>query len=147
VLSLVQCPFDSGKTNRRPHPFVFPGRSWPRRSLSRAARRTQDTWARVVGYVEQTDIHSAGLTVEESLRYSAGLRLTADVDTPTRAAYLLEVMLVTELLDIRGNLVGEPGVSGLSVEQRRRLSIGVELVSNPSVVVRAASCCRENQRG
>lgn len=87
-------------------------------------------------YVEQTDVHSAGLTVEESLRYSAGLRLTPDVGAATRAAYILEVLLVTELLDIRGNLVGEPGESGLSVEQRRRLSIGVELVANPSVVVR-----------
>lgn len=98
--------------------------------------KNQSTWARVVGYVEQTDVHSAGLTVQESLQYSAGLRLTDDVSKEMREAYVLEVLLVTELLDIRGNLVGTPGESGLSVEQRRRLSIGVELVSNPSVVVR-----------
>jgi ABC-type taurine transport system ATPase subunit len=30
--------------------------------------------------------------------------------------------------------VGTPGVSGLSVEQRKRLTIGVELVANPSVL-------------
>jgi hypothetical protein len=47
----------------------------------------------------------------------------------------LQVLLVTELLDIRNALVGDPGETGLSVEQRRRLSIGVELVSNPSVMV------------
>ena len=91
----------------------------------------------MVGYVEQTDVHSAGLTVEESLRFSAALRLTSDVNAQTRAAFVLEVLVVTELLDIRGNIVGTPGVSGLSVEQRRRLSIGVEVVSNPSVVVRS----------
>ena len=34
--------------------------------------KQQETWARVVGYVEQTDVHSAGLTVEESLRCAAG---------------------------------------------------------------------------
>ena len=94
--------------------------------------------ARVVGYVEQSDVHSAGLTVEESLRFSAALRLTSDVASDTRAAYVLEVLVITELLDIRGNIVGSSGMSGLSVEQRRRLSIGVELVSNPSVVVRIA---------
>ncbi len=30
--------------------------------------------------------------------------------------------------------VGNPGGNGLSVEQRKRLTIGVELVANPSVV-------------
>jgi ABC-type multidrug transport system ATPase subunit len=97
--------------------------------------------ARVVGYVEQTDVHSAGLTVEESLRFSAALRLSSYVALRTRAAFVLEVLLTTELLDIRGNVVGTPGFSGLSVEQRRRLSIGVELVSNPSVVVRLQIHC------
>ena len=95
--------------------------------------------------MEQSDVHSAGLTVEESLRFSAALRLTSDVASDTRAAYVLEVLVITELLDIRGNIVGSSGMSGLSVEQRRRLSIGVELVSNPSVVVRVAcfavQCC------
>jgi ABC-type transport system involved in cytochrome bd biosynthesis fused ATPase/permease subunit len=101
--------------------------------------KQQETWARVVGYVEQADIHSAGLTVEESLEFSAALRLTSDVSAEMRRAYVLEVLLVTELLDIRGNLIGESGVDGLSPEQRRRLSIGVELVANPSVVVHPTS--------
>ena len=86
--------------------------------------KEQTTWSRVVGYVEQTDIHSAGLTVEESLNFSAGLRLSGDVPFELRMAYVNEVLVVTELLDIRGSLVGRPGESGLSVEQRRRLSIG-----------------------
>ena len=39
-----------------------------------------------------------------------------------------------ELDSIRGALVGIPGRTGLSVEQRKRLTIGVELVANPSVI-------------
>lgn len=34
----------------------------------------------------------------------------------------------------QGYLVGRPGENGLSVEQRKRLTIAVELVANPSVI-------------
>ena len=43
-------------------------------------------------------------------------------------------MAIVELDKIRGSIVGFPGQSGLSVEQRKRLSIGVEMVANPSVI-------------
>ena len=39
-----------------------------------------------------------------------------------------------ELTSLRDAYVGAPGVSGLSVEQRKRLTIGVELVANPSII-------------
>ena len=39
-----------------------------------------------------------------------------------------------ELKTINNSIVGVPGSSGLSVEQRKRLTIGVELVANPSIV-------------
>ena len=39
-----------------------------------------------------------------------------------------------ELTSLKGSLVGLPGQSGLSVEQRKRLTIGVELVANPSII-------------
>lgn len=43
-------------------------------------------------------------------------------------------MDLVELTPLAMALVGLPGVSGLSVEQRKRLTIAVELVANPSVV-------------
>ena len=39
-----------------------------------------------------------------------------------------------ELESQAGAVIGRPGQSGLSVEQRKRLTIAVELVANPSVV-------------
>jgi ABC-type phosphonate transport system ATPase subunit len=47
---------------------------------------------------------------------------------------LIQVLSLVELEPIRGNIVGKPGESGLSVEQRKRLTIAVELVANPSIV-------------
>ena len=46
----------------------------------------------------------------------------------------MQVMELVELIPLRNALVGLPGVSGLSVEQRKRLTIAVELVANPSAV-------------
>lgn len=37
------------------------------------------TFARVCGYVEQSDVHTGGLTVHESLVFSARLRLSREV--------------------------------------------------------------------
>lgn len=45
-----------------------------------------------------------------------------------------EVLETIELNEIKDSLIGMAGVSGLSTEQRKRLTIGVELVANPSVI-------------
>ncbi|KAG6416131.1 hypothetical protein SASPL_123555 [Salvia splendens] len=123
--------------------------------------KNQETFARVSGYCEQNDIHSPHVTVYESLLYSAWLRLPADVNKATRLANLYttciflgvlyispfmiisivlfqmfveEVMDLVELNSLRNSLVGLPGVDGLSTEQRKRLTIAVELVANPSII-------------
>lgn len=44
------------------------------------------------------------------------------------------VLKTIELDGIKESLVGIPGVSGLSTEQRKRLTIGVELVAKPSII-------------
>ncbi|KAF6155931.1 hypothetical protein GIB67_039262 [Kingdonia uniflora] len=45
-----------------------------------------------------------------------------------------EVMELVELTSLSGALVGLPGVDRLSIEQRKRLTIAVELVANPYIV-------------
>ncbi|XWS16592.1 hypothetical protein CRYUN_Cryun34aG0102300 [Craigia yunnanensis] len=96
--------------------------------------KNQATFTRVSGYCEQNDIHSPHVTVYESLQYSAWLRLPSEVDTKTRKMFIEEVMELVELKALRDALVGLPGVDGLSTEQRKRLTIAVELVANPSII-------------
>ncbi|GLT82049.1 hypothetical protein SLE2022_004630 [Rubroshorea leprosula] len=96
--------------------------------------KNQATFARVSGYCEQNDIHSPYVTVYESLLYSAWLRLASDVNKKTRKMFVEEVMELVELNPLRNALVGLPGVDGLSTEQRKRLTIAVELVANPSII-------------
>jgi len=43
-------------------------------------------------------------------------------------------MELVELKPLRNALVGLPGISGLSTEQCKRLTVAVELVANPSII-------------
>ncbi|KAK9040737.1 hypothetical protein V6N11_015877 [Hibiscus sabdariffa] len=96
--------------------------------------KVQQTYARVSAYCEQTDIHSPMITVEESVMYSAWLRLPTEIDKHKRLEFVAEVLQMIELDEIKDSLVGIPRVSGISPEQRKRLTIAVELVSNPSII-------------
>ena len=73
-------------------------------------------------------------TVKEALMFSARLRLDSSASDSQVKQYVDEVIGIVELLPIQNKMVGMPKVSGLSVEQRKRLTIAVELVANPSVV-------------
>ncbi|KAK3426679.1 hypothetical protein EUGRSUZ_F03073 [Eucalyptus grandis] len=96
--------------------------------------KKQETFARISGYCEQTDIHSPQITIKESLIYSAFLRVPKEVDDESKMIFVDEVMELVELGSIKNAIVGLPGVSGLSTEQRKRLTIAVELVANPSII-------------
>ncbi|KAK1393964.1 hypothetical protein POM88_013020 [Heracleum sosnowskyi] len=75
-----------------------------------------------------------GITEDKLMLLKAWLRLPADVDSGSRKMFVDEVMELVELKSLRDALVGLPGVSGLSTEQRKRLTIAVELVANPSII-------------
>ena len=46
--------------------------------------KIQQTFARISGYCEQTDVHSPQITVGESVAYSAWLRLPPEIDSKAR---------------------------------------------------------------
>ncbi|XXG48128.1 hypothetical protein AAC387_Pa02g2653 [Persea americana] len=96
--------------------------------------KVQETFARISGYCEQNDIHSPQVTVKESLIYSVFLRLPKEVNNEEKMIFVDEVMELVELDNLRDSIVGLPGITGLSTEQRKRLTIAVELVANPSII-------------
>lgn len=51
--------------------------------------KVQHTFARISGYCEQNDIHSPNITVEESVVFSAWLRLSTQIDSKTKAVWFL----------------------------------------------------------
>ncbi|CAI5979036.1 unnamed protein product [Closterium sp. NIES-64] len=96
--------------------------------------KLQEPFLRVSGYCEQVDIHTPQVTVHESLLYSAWMRLPEEIDRDVILEFVEEVMELVELEPVKGALVGTAGQDGLSVEQRKRLTIAVELVGNPDII-------------
>lgn len=93
------------------------------------------SFQRSAGYVEQMDVHEPLATVREALEFSALLRQSGrDVTRAEKLAYVDTIVNLLQLQDIEHTLIGRPG-AGLSVEQRKRLTIGVELVAKPSILI------------
>lgn len=92
------------------------------------------SFQRSAGYCEQLDVHEPFATVREALEFSALLRQSRDTPRVEKLAYVDTIIDLLELHDIEHTLIGRVG-AGLSVEQRKRVTIGVELVSKPSILI------------
>ncbi|KAL3486049.1 ABC-2 type transporter-domain-containing protein [Aspergillus germanicus] len=92
------------------------------------------SFQRSAGYCEQLDVHEPYATVRESLEFSALLRQPRTTPNEEKLKYVDTIIDLLELHDIADTLIGRVG-AGLSVEQRKRVTIGVELVSKPSILI------------
>lgn len=83
-----------------------------------------------IGLVPQADILHTRLTVKQALNYGAALRFPSDTSKSEREERVEEVMEKLELTP-RANL----RIDKLSGGQRKRASIGLELLTKPSILV------------
>ncbi|OWZ12170.1 ABC transporter [Phytophthora megakarya] len=84
---------------------------------------------RSTGYCEQMDIHSESAIIREALTFSAFLRQGVHVSDSQKYDSVNECL---DLLDL--NPIADQIIRGSSVEQMKRLTIGVELAAQPSVL-------------
>ncbi|KAK7623750.1 ABC-2 type transporter-domain-containing protein [Phyllosticta citricarpa] len=89
---------------------------------------------RGTAYAEQLDVHEPAQTVREALRFSADLRQPFDTPQSEKYAYVEEVISLLEMEDIADAIIGEAD-TGLAVEQRKRVTIGVELAAKPELLL------------
>lgn len=85
-------------------------------------------------YVMQQDILLPTLTVRETLQYSADLRLPPPTTAEERRRIVEEVILELGLKECANTRIGNNQHRGCSGGEKRRVSIGVQLLANPSVV-------------
>lgn len=105
-----------------------------RGSIMVDGRELPVSFQRSAGYCEQLDVLEPFATVRESLEFSALLRQPRDVPREEKLKYVDTIIDLLELHDLADTLIGRVG-AGLSVEQRKRVTIGVELVSKPSILI------------
>ncbi|KAG0148835.1 hypothetical protein CROQUDRAFT_379935 [Cronartium quercuum f. sp. fusiforme G11] len=87
-----------------------------------------------IGLVDQADIISATSTVREALMFAAQLKLPEDVNEVTRNSRVSEVMELLGLSHVAHSKIGNDEVRGLSGGERRRVSIGLEMIAKPSIL-------------
>jgi ATP-binding cassette subfamily G (WHITE) protein 2 (PDR) len=92
------------------------------------------SFQRSTGYVQQQDLHLETSTVREALRFSAVLRQPKSVSKQEKYDYVEEVIKMLNMSDFANAVVGVPG-EGLNVEQRKLLTIGVELAAKPKLLL------------
>ncbi|KAJ6569618.1 P-loop containing nucleoside triphosphate hydrolase protein [Mycena capillaripes] len=89
-----------------------------------------------VAFVEQEDdYHLSALTVRETLKYAAILRLPPKMSKKRKIARAEEVLLMLGLKDCADIYVGGELLKGISGGEKRRLSLAVQMISDPSVLV------------
>ncbi len=92
------------------------------------------SFQRATGFAEQMDVHEPTATVREALRFSARLRQPKEVPIEEKYEYCERIIDLLEMRSIAGATIGKIG-EGLNQEQRKRVTIGVELASKPELLL------------
>ncbi|KAK5134770.1 hypothetical protein LTR08_006145 [Meristemomyces frigidus] len=89
---------------------------------------------RGTSYAEQLDVHEGAQSVREALRFSADLRQPYATPRAEKHRYVEEIIALLEMEDIADAIIGD-AEAGLAVEQRKRVTIGVELAAKPELLL------------
>ncbi|KAK9826122.1 hypothetical protein WJX81_005488 [Elliptochloris bilobata] len=135
VLALMG-PSGSGKTTllsvlggRKPRAVKLEGApTFNGKPLSKRAKRQ-------VGFVLQDDLLYESLTVYETLYFAAMLRLPSGMTRAQKAARVADVIQSLGLGRCKDTIIGGFERRGVSGGERKRVSVGHELLINPSVIL------------
>lgn len=90
----------------------------------------------VCSYVcQDDDALLPSLTVRETLRFAAGLRLPSHMTKEEKYSRAEEVLLKMGLKDCADNLVGNDLIKGISGGEKRRVSIAVQVLTDPRILL------------
>ncbi|KAJ5112926.1 hypothetical protein N7456_001460 [Penicillium angulare] len=93
-------------------------------------RPIDSSFNRQIGYCQQMDIHDESSTIREAFEFSALLRQSRETPKDEKLAYVDTVLQTLHLVEFQNAVIGS-----LDIEKKKRVTIGVELVAKPSLVL------------
>ena len=99
--------------------------------LINGINRDQLNYKKYIAYVQQDDVLSQCLTVKEWLEFAARMKLHPSIDIKQRVNMVLEGLKLEKAANTK---IGGPLVKGVSGGERKRTSIGVELITDPNMI-------------
>eukprot|EP00276_Gloeochaete_wittrockiana_P021306 CAMPEP_0184342472 /NCGR_PEP_ID=MMETSP1089-20130417/11074_1 /TAXON_ID=38269 ORGANISM="Gloeochaete wittrockiana, Strain SAG46.84" /NCGR_SAMPLE_ID=MMETSP1089 /ASSEMBLY_ACC=CAM_ASM_000445 /LENGTH=701 /DNA_ID=CAMNT_0026671353 /DNA_START=195 /DNA_END=2300 /DNA_ORIENTATION=- len=102
--------------------------------LVNGASISADEFKKISAFVLQADALLPYLTVEETLYYAAQLRLPLFMSPAEKSRVVYETMQDLGLVKVRNTLIGNDFVRGVSGGEKRRVSIGVQLLTDPRIL-------------
>ncbi|KAJ3215521.1 ATP-binding cassette sub- G member 2 [Dinochytrium kinnereticum] len=98
------------------------------------APRKRSSWRKLAAYVEQEEIMYKNLTVAETLHYAAELRLPSVLTKQEKQARVDETIAELGLTKCKDTRIGDSDVRGVSGGEKKRVSIGMELITQPNIL-------------
>ncbi|KAG1064106.1 hypothetical protein G6F42_027071 [Rhizopus arrhizus] len=104
------------------------------KNLINVTSPTRRQFKRITGFVDQDDSLMGTLTVRETLTYAALMRLPRKIPLKVKQKRVEDVIQELGISKIADSKIGMPGQRGISGGEKRRVSIGKELVTSPSLL-------------
>ena len=89
---------------------------------------------KISGFVFQDDIILRTMTVSEALYMSALLKLPESISNEDKMKIVNEMISILHLEKCKDTIVGDSTLKGISGGERKRLSVGMEMIMNPSII-------------
>lgn len=103
--------------------------------LYHGAPRHPGTFKRATSYVQQDDLMHPLLTVQETLTFSANLRLSScQYSKKEKSERVSEIIKQLRLEGVKDSYIGNNKIRGVSGGERKRVSIATELLTDPRIL-------------
>lgn len=141
-LNVIMGPSGSGKTSllnsvaRRLHGSLMTKYQLSGKMSYNGAIPSESVIRSVTSFVTQDDdALMPSLTVRESLRFAAGLRLPRWMSKEEKNQRAEEILMKMGLKDCADNLIGSDLIKGISGGEKRRVTIAIQILTDPKILL------------
>lgn len=133
-MNAILGPTGSGKTSLLDFLAGRKGKAGFTGTILVNGQKLPQNFKNISGYVVQDDVVMGTLTVFENLSFSAALRLPKSISAAEKKQRVIDIIEELGLTDCKNTKVGTEFSRGVSGGERKRVNIGMELITKPGVL-------------